>query len=99
MVYDWGRNDFRPHFFRCLSPGWDGTRDHASDRSRNASRRSQNGSNNTVIAAGGTGTLPKLVANASLVHKAVYYSTSCYGSGYFRHCATTMFLIEDTRWP
>jgi len=52
-----------------------------------------------VIAAGGTGTLPKLVANASLVHKAVYCSTSCYGSGYFRHCATTMFLIEDTRWP
>jgi hypothetical protein len=68
-----------------------------SSRSRNASRRSQNGSNSTVIAAGGTGTLPKLVANASLV--GVYCSTTCYGSGYFRHCATTMFLIEDNRWP
>jgi hypothetical protein len=44
-----------------------------------------------VIAAGGTGTLPKLVANASLAHKAVYCSTTCYGSGYFRRCSTQRF--------
>src|SRR5262249_36139825 len=88
-----------------VSPGWDGTRDQcacqggvasqrfpASDRSTIPATRGQNGSNNTVITAGRTATLPKLVVvNPSLAHKAVYCSTTCYGSAYFRHCSTQCF--------
>jgi hypothetical protein len=77
---------------RCDGQGRESSQEFpASSRSRNASRRSQNG---TVIAAGGTGTLLKLGQCLRFVHKAVYCSTSCHGSGYFRHCSAQRFLIE-----
>ena len=47
-----------------------------------------------MIAAGGTGTLPKLVANALARPQGRLLFDACYGSGYFRPLLYTMLLIE-----